>query len=253
MIARGNWSILIGGRGRQGILREIRDREISVDNVVFPFGQETKLQDAVALAEDLGFGWRFANRHLGDLAPSADPSGLLSVGWPFLVSPETIAKFNWAINVHPTLLPRYAGPSSGAHVIINGETETGSTVHYMTSRVDSGPIVAQSKVSIGSFDTTRSLQKKVYRTEPELVVRSIFLVESGFPGVPFERDDSTFYPNLRTPRDSQINPKESIEDLFDFIRSCDPDHFPAHFYHHGEKVCIRLWRPEKLELDEDLL
>lgn len=253
MIAGGIWSVLFGGRGRQGILREIRDRKVAVDNVVFPLGHEARFQEAVALAEDLGFTWRFANRHLEDLAPSTDRTGLLSVGWPFLVSPETIAKFKWALNVHPTLLPRYAGPSSGAHVIINGETETGSTVHYMTPRVDSGPIVAQSKVSIEPFDTIKSLQKKVYRTEPELVVRSIELAESGFPGVPFERDDSTFYPNLRTPRDSQINPKESIEDLFDFIRSCDPDHFPAYFYHRGEKVCIRLWRPEKLERDEDLL
>jgi hypothetical protein len=42
-------------------------------------------------------------------------------------------------------------------------------------------------------------------------------------------------------------------ELWNEIRACDPDDYPAFFVIHGQKVCIRLWRPEKPEDEFDLI
>ena len=53
----------------------------------------------------------------------------------------------------------------------------------------------------------------------------------------------------RIPEDSEIDPKQRLIDLYDSIRSSDPDEYPAFFYLDGQKVCVKFWRPNK-PLDE---
>lgn len=62
-----------------------------------------------------------------------------------------------ALNLHYGLLPRYRGVSPIAWAIINGETETGVTLHHIDTGVDSGPIVASRPVPIGPADTGRDV------------------------------------------------------------------------------------------------
>lgn len=61
------------------------------------------------------------------------------------------------INVHPSLLPKYRGPNPYSAVIINGETETGLTLHFMNETFDTGDIIAQKKVSIAEVETMGTL------------------------------------------------------------------------------------------------
>jgi methionyl-tRNA formyltransferase len=49
----------------------------------------------------------------------------------------------------------------------------------------------------------------------------------------------TYYPK-RTPSDSRVDPKKSIEAQFDLMRACDPDRFPAYFELHGSRYIIKL-------------
>ena len=56
------------------------------------------------------------------------------------------------INIHPSLLTKYKGLNTHKRVIENKETESGCTVHYVTPRLDDGPIIAQSKVAINDND-----------------------------------------------------------------------------------------------------
>lgn len=62
-----------------------------------------------------------------------------------------------ALNVHPSLLPKYRGPSPVQAQILAGETVTGVTIIQMTAEVDSGPIVAQNAMSMPANTTFHSL------------------------------------------------------------------------------------------------
>lgn len=59
------------------------------------------------------------------------------------------------INFHPSLLPKYRGPTPVNWAIINGETETGVTAHYMEEEFDKGDIIFQRKLAISNDDTSR--------------------------------------------------------------------------------------------------
>ena len=66
-----------------------------------------------------------------------------------------------ALNMHGSLLPKYRGRVPVNWAIIKGETETGSTLHYMTEKPDNGDIVAQQAVPILPNDTALEVFQKV--------------------------------------------------------------------------------------------
>lgn len=84
------------------------------------------------------------------------------------------------INVHPSLLPKYAGGmDSSVHeeVIKNGEKETGCTIHFVTEDVDGGPILIQKKCSVDDDDTVETLKAKVQQLEGIAFIESIKLIQ----------------------------------------------------------------------------
>ena len=80
------------------------------------------------------------------------------------------------LNVHPSLLPKYAGGmDTNVHkeVLKNGETETGCTIHFVTNEVDGGPILIQKKCNVDSHDTVDTLKTKVQQLEGEAFMEAI--------------------------------------------------------------------------------
>lgn len=80
------------------------------------------------------------------------------------------------INVHPSLLPAFAGLMDLAvhrAVLASGVTETGCTVHYVTEEVDAGPILLQKKCLVLPQDTPESLKTKVQALEAEALIEAI--------------------------------------------------------------------------------
>jgi len=87
------------------------------------------------------------------------------------------------LNVHPSLLPKYAGGmDTNVHeeVIRNRDFETGCTIHYVTDKVDSGPILIQKKCSVDKNDTPESLKIKVQALEGEAFIEAIKLFQNSF-------------------------------------------------------------------------
>ena len=83
-----------------------------------------------------------------------------------VLPPEFIEAFpNKIINVHPSLLPKYKGLHAVEQALESGDTETGCTVHYVNSKLDSGKIILQRKVKISRKDDHTSLAKKVLKIE----------------------------------------------------------------------------------------
>ena len=84
------------------------------------------------------------------------------------------------LNVHPSLLPKYAGGmDTNVHeeVLKNGETETGCTIHFVTDEVDGGSILMQKKCAVAPDDTVESLKIKVQELEGRAFIESIKLIQ----------------------------------------------------------------------------
>ncbi len=179
---------------------------------------------------------------------------LVSCGFPFIIEKTVIDAAPYAINVHPTLLPKYRGYRSGPYIIINNEQNSGVTVHQLTEEMDKGVIYAQKSFPLSPFDTTKSLSRKTQELEPEVLYEVIQKIkEKKLIGIEQNEKDASSYTQIRTPKDSEIDPKKNLETLYHEIRACDPDDYPAFFYVDGQKIFIRLWRKDKKEDEFDMI
>ncbi len=82
------------------------------------------------------------------------------------------------LNIHPSLIPQYAGKGYyGMHVhnavIKNNEKYSGATVHFVDEEVDTGQIVLQEAIKLNENETPESLQKRVLNIEHKILVASI--------------------------------------------------------------------------------
>ena len=73
------------------------------------------------------------------------------------------------VNGHPSLLPRYRGPSPVSWAIRNGETEIGYTLHHMDAELDTGPILAQGSVTLDDEHSWEELEPKLVPAVGELL------------------------------------------------------------------------------------
>ena len=80
------------------------------------------------------------------------------------------------INIHPSLLPKYKGLDTHERVLKNKEKYSGCTVHYVTSKLDSGKIILKKRVKVNSNETPSSLKKKILKQEHLLYFKSIISV-----------------------------------------------------------------------------
>ena len=81
------------------------------------------------------------------------------------------------LNIHPSLLPKFKGLETHKRVLNSKEKFTGCTVHYVTSKLDSGNIIMQKKIKISENETEYSLKKRVLIQEHKLypeAIRSLF-------------------------------------------------------------------------------
>ena len=95
-------------------------------------------------------------------------------GFMKILSNNFLKRFNGkVINIHPSLLPKYKGLDTHKRVLKNNEKFSGCTVHYVTSKLDSGKIILQKKIKIGKTDKENTLRKKILREEHKLYTRAI--------------------------------------------------------------------------------
>ena len=91
-----------------------------------------------------------------------------------ILSGNFIRKFKKIIlNIHPSLLPKYKGLNTHKRVIINREKFSGSTVHLVSSKLDSGKIILQKKIRVSKNENEKSLEKKILKIEHKLYPKAI--------------------------------------------------------------------------------
>ena len=128
-----------------------------------------------------------------------------------------------ALNVHPSLLPKYRGPTPVPTTILNGETETGVSIILMDEKVDHGPIVAVANFEIGDKKfTTPELLKILWELGGDLLVETIPKWIAG-EITPQEQDHSkaTFTEKISR-KDGEVDWKKPVEYIEKQIRAYYP-------------------------------
>jgi methionyl-tRNA formyltransferase len=143
------------------------------------------------------------------------------------------------INIHPALLPKYRGRYSTAHAIINGEIETGVTLHWMDEGIDSGPIISQESIAIEPSDTAKNLWDNFTIEGEKLFVNFLELWLSGNPIHSQTQDESlaTYY-SKALPNEGIIDWSWSGEKIRNFIRAMTFEPFPPAQIEIGNKTMV---------------
>ena len=101
-----------------------------------------------------------------------NPDLVVSVGFMRILSRSFVKRFK-VINSHPSLLPEFSGAHAVRDTLSAGATETGCTVHWVDEGIDTGPVIAQRKVSILPHDDESSLHERIKAVERDLIVDTI--------------------------------------------------------------------------------
>ncbi|WP_312064321.1 bifunctional UDP-4-amino-4-deoxy-L-arabinose formyltransferase/UDP-glucuronic acid oxidase ArnA [Pantoea septica] len=121
-----------------------------------------------------------------------------------------------AFNLHGSLLPKYRGRAPLNWVLVNGETETGVTLHHMVKRADAGDIVAQQRVAIDAQDNALTLHRKLVACASELLEGALPAMKRGeIAARPQNHSEATLV-GRRTPDGGRINwgwPAQRVNNL----------------------------------------
>jgi phosphoribosylglycinamide formyltransferase-1 len=171
--------VLISGRGSN--LQAILDAGIPVAAVI------SNRADAPGLALAAGHGiatavvehGRYATREEFEAALAAEidrhaPRLVALAGFMRVLTPGFVARYaGRLVNIHPSLLPEFPGLDTHARALAAGATRHGCTVHFVTERLDHGPIIAQAAVPILPGDSAQALAARVLEQEHRLYPRAI--------------------------------------------------------------------------------
>lgn len=121
----------------------------------------------------------YANRDVFDamLAKTIDtyqPDFVVLAGFMRILTATFVARYHGKlINIHPSLLPTYAGMHTHARALQDGVKIHGCTVHFVTPDLDHGPIIIQAAVPVLSNDTEQTLSKRVLYEEHRIYPQAI--------------------------------------------------------------------------------
>lgn len=125
------------------------------------------------------------------------PDILVCFAYGKIFGPKTLALFpRGALNIHPSLLPRWRGPSPVPAAILAGDTVTGVTVQYMAQEMDAGDIIIQKELSIEPADTTESLLYRCAELGADLIIQALNMVENGSATAIAQNDTMASYCRL---------------------------------------------------------
>ncbi|HXY77045.1 MAG TPA: formyltransferase [Steroidobacteraceae bacterium] len=133
-----------------------------------------------------------------------------------------------ALNMHGSLLPKYRGRAPVNWAIINGERESGATLHYMVERADAGDIVDQQAVPILEDDDAREVFAKVTVAAEMVLARALPLLIAGTAPRTPQRVEAGQYFGRRRPEDGRIDWRQSALAIHNLVRAVAPP-FPGAF------------------------
>jgi methionyl-tRNA formyltransferase len=127
-----------------------------------------------------------------------------------------------AINIHPSLLPKYRGAAPVQWALANGEKMTGVTVQYVAKKMDSGEILLQQNFSISDDETAESLEARLAEAGAPLMLKALDLIDSGHVhATPQDEREATYAPKLKK-EDGLVDWSMPAEHIVRRIRAFQP-------------------------------
>ncbi|HGF6559621.1 TPA: bifunctional UDP-4-amino-4-deoxy-L-arabinose formyltransferase/UDP-glucuronic acid oxidase ArnA [Providencia alcalifaciens] len=174
------------------------------------------------------------------------PDVIFSFYYRDMLSEELLALApKGAFNLHGSLLPKYRGRAPINWALLNGESETGVTLHKMVAKADAGDIVAQEKVAITDTDTALTLHAKVREAAEVLLDKTLPLIEAGSYKTVAQDESQASYFGRRCADDGQIDWSRSAKEINCLIRAVT-EPYPGAFTYLGARKMI-VWRARVLD------
>jgi len=169
-----------------------------------------------------------------DMAPDA----IVSAHYRNMIGSDVLAICpNRCFNVHASLLPKYRGRCPINWVLVNGETETGVTLHHMTTSADAGDIVSQQTVRIDADDTAMSLTERLVQATGSMFADGLpGILDGSVAGTPQDHAAATTMPG-RCPEDGQIDWSQSAQSIGNLVRAVSHP-WPGAFTQAGDRMVL---------------
>ena len=152
------------------------------------------------------------------------------------------------LNVHPSLLPHYRGPTPIQAAILNGDKETGVTIMLMDEKIDHGPILNREKVELSGDEYYKDLENKLSTLGGKLLAQTIPLwVKEKIKPEPQDHKEATFT-DLLTKEDGRVDWTESATLIERKIRAYNP--WPGVYSFANEKR-VKIFKAEVQKQTQD--
>jgi len=177
-----------------------------------------------------------------DLAPivsDAKPAVIYSFYYRYLLPESVLAMARLgAFNLHGSLLPKYRGRAPVNWMLVNGEHESGVTLHQMVARADAGDIVGQRAVAIDDADNALTLYRKLVPLGVELINEMHPRIVAGNP--PRRKMDISkgSYFGRRKPEDGRIDWQWPARRIFNLVRAVTHPYPGAFCFAGGRKLLV---------------
>ncbi|MFI6760878.1 methionyl-tRNA formyltransferase [Micromonospora sp. NPDC050417] len=176
---------------------------------------------------------------LADQVKQVDADIMVATNWRTWLPPSIFnLPRHGTLNVHDSLLPKYAGFSPLIWALINGEPEVGVTAHLMDDKLDGGDIVLQRAVPVGPTDTTADLFHRTLELFGPITLDGLALIESGQTEWTKQDASKGSFFHKRSVQDSLIDWTWPAEELERLVRALADPYPNAFTYHRGERVRI---------------
>ncbi|OGN01786.1 MAG: methionyl-tRNA formyltransferase [Candidatus Yanofskybacteria bacterium RIFCSPLOWO2_12_FULL_43_11b] len=127
------------------------------------------------------------------------------------------------VNVHPSLLPEYRGPSPIQTALLNGDKETGAAIMLIDEKIDHGPLLAEEKYDIGVGKDLVEISEELFGLGAKLLIKTL----PGYIGgdiKPREQDHSkATFTKIFTRGDGRINWNDPAQEIYNRIRALNPE------------------------------
>ena len=174
-----------------------------------------------------------------DAIAGTKPDIMACFAYGKIFGPKTLSLFPLgAINLHPSLLPRWRGCAPVPAAILARDRETGITIQKMSLGMDEGDIIVQTKITLDGTETADSLLARAARDGAPLLVDVLDRFEKGpVEAVPQNGADATYCAMLKK-EDGKIRWTDSAADIDARIRAFSP--WPGAFTAAGDKTLLIL-------------
>ncbi|MFF1508702.1 methionyl-tRNA formyltransferase [Streptomyces sp. NPDC058326] len=231
-----------GHRTLQALLESEHDVVLVVTHPRSEHAYEKIWSDSVAdLAAEHGVPVVIRNRpddeELFARLKEADPDIIVANNWRTWIPPHIYSlPRHGTLNIHDSLLPKYAGFSPLIWALINGEPEVGVTAHMMDEVLDAGDIVEQRAVPVGPKDTATDLFHRTVDLIAPVTIGALDRIASGEAEfTPQDRSRASFF-HKRAEDDIRIDWNWPAEVLERLVRAQSAPYPSAFTFHRGKRL-----------------